>query len=74
MSLESGCNATIVNDNPNTGDYSIGLLQINLYGQNALYRPSEEHLKIPENNIAFGYNLYQNGGYKHWTTYDIIKE
>ena len=69
MNLESGCNPLALNDNPNTGDYSVGLMQINLYGANANHRPSEEELKIPEKNIEYAYELYQNGGYNHWTVY-----
>ena len=72
MELESGCRETVINDNPNTGDYSIGLFQINLYGANAKYRPSEEHLKIGGNNIAYAYELYSNGGYRHWTTFKKV--
>jgi len=63
---ESSFNASVVNDNPNTRDYSIGLFQINLYGANAKYRPSEQWLKNPENNIAYAFELYQNGGWNHW--------
>lgn len=69
MKAESGCNPEALNDNPATGDYSVGLLQINLYGGNAAHRPPEEELLIPKNNIAFAYELFKNGGYHHWTTY-----
>lgn len=68
MSCESGGNPTVINDSPKTGDYSIGLFQINLYGDNAQDRPSEDWLKIPQNNIAYAYELYQKSGFKtHWT-------
>ena len=55
---ESGCNPANLNNNPSTGDYSVGLFQINLYGRNALTRPSEEELKNPTTNIAWAYKLY----------------
>jgi len=67
MMCESGGNPEVVNDNPLTGDYSIGLFQVNLYGANALSRPSEEWLKDPFNNINYAYELYSKGGFaKHW--------
>lgn len=68
MNCESTASSTIVNDNPNTGDHSIGLFQINIYGANAKERPTEEELKNPDTNIAFAYKLYKDGGFKrHWT-------
>lgn len=67
MMCESGGNPTIVNNNPLTGDYSVGLFQINLYGDNALKRPPEDWLKNSSNNIKYAYELYSNGGWSHWT-------
>jgi hypothetical protein len=64
MSHESGCNPSAVNDNPKTGDLSIGLMQINIYGENAKYRPSMEILKIPSENIAFAYKLWKSSGFQ----------
>lgn len=64
---ESGLNPEAKNDNPKTGDYSVGIFQINLYGGMKDDRPDEETLKVPENNIAFAYELYKNGGWKHWS-------
>lgn len=55
---ESGMNPLAKNDNPATGDYSIGCFQINLYGSNALYRPSEAELYNPEINVAYAWKLY----------------
>lgn len=72
MRLESGCKPWEVNDNPLTGDYSVGLFQINLFGDNAKYRPSEEWLKVPENNVAYAYKLYTGRKWKDWTTYAKI--
>ena len=64
---ESGGDTNIVNDNPTTGDYSVSLFQINLFGNNAKTRPSEEWLKIPANNISYAYTLYKSGGFeRHW--------
>jgi len=63
MFHESSCQVDIVNNNPNTGDYSVGLMQINLYGDNAKYRPSEAELKNPATNIEFAYSLYKSSGF-----------
>lgn len=69
MLAESGGDHLVVNDNPATGDYSVGLFQINLYGKLAASRPSEEWLKVPENNIAYAYTLYKEGGWNVWSAY-----
>ena len=70
MHAESGCNPNAVNDNPSTGDYSIGLMQINIIGGMRDTRPSEEVLKIPSENIKFAYELYNSTrGFNHWTTF-----
>lgn len=66
MLEESGGDHMVVNDNPDTGDYSIGCFQINLYGDNALTRPSETWLKVPANNVAYAYKLYQASGWNPW--------
>lgn len=49
---ESGFDPANLNDNPSTGDYSIGCFQINIYGANARNRPSEAELKDPVVNVA----------------------
>lgn len=48
---ESGYDTNTVNDNPATGDYSIGCFQVNIYGANARTRPSEAELKDPAINV-----------------------
>lgn len=53
-------------DNPPTRDYSVGLFQINLYGDLKYKRPTEEELKKPDINIAFAYKLYKSGEWKPW--------
>lgn len=58
MIKESSGNPGIVNDNPATGDYSVGCFQINLYGSNAIGRPSEAELKNAAVNVAFAYRLW----------------
>lgn len=62
MMIESGNNPTIVNDNPNTGDYSVGCFQINLIGNMRNTRPSEEWLKVAENNVQYAYGMYKSQG------------
>lgn len=64
MEAESGCDTSVVNDNPATGDYSVGLMQINIYGANAKYRPSEQALKDPATNIAYAYSLWKSSGFQ----------
>jgi len=70
MACESGGRETVVNDNPATGDYSVGLMQINIYGANATNRPSENWLKVAKNNVQFAYELSGGGSnFNHWTCY-----
>lgn len=64
MEAESRCDPSIVNDNPLTGDYSVGLMQINIYGANAKYRPSEQALKDPATNIDYAYSLWKSSGFQ----------
>lgn len=59
---ESGLNAGALNDNPATGDYSVGCFQVNLYGANARTRPSEAALKNAATNVAWAYNNYKENG------------
>lgn len=59
---ESGLNPGIVNNNPGTGDYSVGCFQINIYGANARTRPSEAELKNAATNVAWAYKIYTGNG------------
>lgn len=58
MMKESSNNPGNLNNNPGTGDYSVGCFQINLYGANASSRPSEAWLKVAANNVAYAYQLW----------------
>jgi len=62
MMKESGNIPSTVNDNPSTGDYSVGCFQINLIGAMRATRPSEESLKVAENNVAHAYKMYSEQG------------
>ena len=59
---ESGLSPIALNNDPSTGDYSVGCLQINIYGGNARTRPSEQELYDPVINVAFAYRLYVGNG------------
>lgn len=67
MIKESSGNPGNLNDNPNTGDYSVGCFQINLLGSNAATRPSEYELKHADVNVAFAYKLYVASGHTFCT-------
>ncbi len=69
MLAESGGNPTRINDNPRTGDYSVGMFQINLFGANAKYRPSADWLQNPVNNISYAAAMWKYSGWHPWTTY-----
>ena len=62
MMIESGNNPLTINDNPSTGDYSVGCFQINLIGSMRYTRPSEEWLKIASNNVSYAYRMYIEQG------------
>jgi hypothetical protein len=64
---ESGLNPFVLNDNPRTGDYSVGVFQINLYGNLAKNRPSEEWLKDYRNNISYAHEMYISQGWVPWS-------
>lgn len=59
---ESGLNPGSLNNNPRTGDYSVGCFQINIYGANAKSRPSEAALKNAATNVAFAHKIYSANG------------
>jgi cytoskeletal protein RodZ len=63
MLAESGGNTGIVNNNPATGDYSVGCFQVNIYGANARTRPSEAALKNAATNVQWAYNNYVANGH-----------
>lgn len=63
MLAESGGDPGIVNNNPATKDYSVGCFQVNLYGANARYRPSEAALKNAATNVQWAYNNYVANGH-----------
>lgn len=62
MIAESGGSTSTVNNNPSTGDYSIGCFQINIYGANAASRPSEAALKNAAVNVEFAHRIYSGNG------------
>jgi len=62
MMIESRNDHTVINNNPSTGDYSVGCFQINLIGNMRNTRPSEESLLIAENNVAYAYQMYKAQG------------
>ena len=68
MMCESGGDPENINDTPATYDYSVGLFQINLFGSLQDHRPSEEWLKVPENNLDYAYKLWsETRSFKrHW--------
>lgn len=62
MMIESTNNPGVVNDNPRTGDYSVGCFQINLIGAMRAARPSEASLKIASVNVAYAYGMWKSQG------------
>ena len=66
MVCESKGNPEAHNFSHKTKDDSWGLFQINLYGRLADNRPIAEWLIIPENNIAYAYEIYQEQGWGAW--------
>jgi len=48
------------------GDDSWGLFQINLYGNLRHQRPSADWLVVPENNVAYAYEMWQIHGWRPW--------
>lgn len=62
MMQESGNNPLTINDNPRTGDYSVGCFQINLIGNMRHTRPPEAWLLNPKNNVKYAYEMYAAQG------------
>jgi hypothetical protein len=83
MMVESHNNPLNLNDNPNTGDYSVGCFQINLLGGNlnskydiakklgypgTLNRTEMTNwLWDAENNVAVAHALWQGSGWGPWS-------
>jgi hypothetical protein len=67
-SESSGGIVDIVNDDPSTGDYSVGCFQVNIIGKMSRSRPSEQELKNPIVNVKFAYNLWVAEGRTFCTT------
>ena len=67
MECESSGRPGVVNDNPSTGDYSVGLFQINLIGNLRHSRPSEAWLKTAENNISYAAQMQKSQGWTPWS-------
>ena len=83
MMVESSGNPNILNNNPSTGDYSVGCFQINLMGGNLLskYRVAvslgytgqptieelEPWLKNAANNVAVAHKLWLGSGWSPWS-------
>lgn len=66
---ESGWNPSVVNNNPNTQDYSVGLFQINMLFHKTNFG-TEEELKVPERNANAALALRNTSqGWRHWSVY-----
>lgn len=75
MFFESSCNPEAINNSTSTGDYSVGLFQLNLYGNLQKNRPSKKWLLDPAHNVQYAYYLYQIYGFYPWSVYrDALKK
>lgn len=72
FNCESGMNPKALNDNPRTRDYSVGIAQINLHGNLAKDRPSEEQLYDAKFNIDYAYSMYKTSKWKPWSCYRMV--
>lgn len=71
---ESGGNPSSLNDNPHTGDYSVGLWQINYYGdmladRTRAYGSPQALRASPTAQARAAVSIYNGQGLKAWTTY-----
>ena len=71
-------NASVVNDTPSTGDYSVGLWQINYYGNLAPGRTAEFGSPVslaanPDAQAAAAKALFTQSGYQPWAA-DVNKQ
>jgi hypothetical protein len=71
---ESGLDPGEVNYNPATYDYSVGCFQVNIWGANALTRPSEAELKVPAINVATAYKIYANNGHSFIGQWGVCRD
>ena len=67
FNCESSLNPKALNDNPLTGDFSVGIAQINLHGNLAKDRPTKEQLYDAKFNIDYAYEMYKKAGFKPWS-------
>ena len=76
-SAESRLDWRVINDTPATGDYSVGIWQINYYA--SLYGPRTQQFGTPAQLVAGGLGLQARaalaiadgpGGYTNWSTYN----
>lgn len=76
-SAESSLDWTVINDTPATGDYSVGIFQINYYG--SLYSGRAAEFGTPAQLVAGGPGVqaraalaiaFGSGGYTNWSTYN----
>jgi hypothetical protein len=73
---ESSLDLTVINDTPSTGDYSVGVWQINYYG--SLYAGRAAEFGSPRTLIAHGiqgqaeacYRVHLQQGWSAWSTYN----
>jgi hypothetical protein len=73
---ESGIDLTVINDTPSTGDYSVGVWQINYY--NGLYDSRTAAFGTPEQLINSGLpgqakaalSIVNSSGFSPWSTYN----
>lgn len=73
---ESSLDYRVINDTPATGDYSVGIWQINYYG--SLYAPRSREFGTPQMLVKGGlihqafacHALWATSGFTPWSTYN----